>query len=86
MSVLGSCFALGIVFLICLVYFRNKYFLTRASKYYIVCLLLTLVSALVNIVKIYVERSGYSPSLVCTVSTVNLILIMLTVSINRVAV
>lgn len=78
MTVLGSCFALGIVFLICLVFFRNKYFLTRASKYYIVCLLLTLVSAVVNVVKIYVVRSTYSPTTVYAVSTVNLLFTIFT--------
>lgn len=49
MSIIGSSFAFGIVMLISLVYFRNKYFLSRSSKYYIASLLLTIASALANI-------------------------------------
>ena len=78
MSIIGSGFALGIVFLICLVFFRNRYFLTRASRYYIVCLALTIVSGAMNIVKIWAVRAEFSTAWVHTVSTVNLLLTMVT--------
>lgn len=49
MSVLGNCFAIGLLLIISLVYFQNKYFLTKAAKYFAVCLIFSSISAAANI-------------------------------------
>ena len=61
MSIIGSSFALGIVILISLVYFRNKYFLSRSSKYYIASLILTIAAALANISKTKIVKLSGAP-------------------------
>ena len=51
MTIIGNCIALCILVLIAQVFFRNKYF-TKASNYYISCLLLTLLAAIVNTLRL----------------------------------
>lgn len=82
MSIIGSCFALGIVILISSVYFRNRYFLTRASKYYIVCLILTALSALANICKSEISRiNGVPVWTVFAIGAINHMLIIFSTSV-----
>ena len=52
MEALGNFFAIGIFMLISMVFFRNKYFLTKASRYYIVLLIVTLASTILNTVAV----------------------------------
>lgn len=56
MAIIGNLFALGIVSLIALAYLKNKYFITRSSKYFIFCLLFTAAAILTNIYKIELVR------------------------------
>ena len=56
MAVLGNAFALGIVLLICAVFFKNKYFLNRASKYYMICLFSTLAATVFWILRTEIPR------------------------------
>ena len=55
MTIIGNCIALCILVLIAQVFFRNKYF-TKASNYYISCLLLTLLAAIVNTLRLEVVK------------------------------
>ena len=53
MAIIGNCIALCVIILIAQVFFRNKYF-TKASNYYVACLLLTLFTAIVNTLRLEV--------------------------------
>ena len=82
MSIIGSYFALGITILICIVFFRNRYFLTRASRYYVVCLILTLVSDVSYIGMMHLLEMGNAPTwLLYTAATISQILVIATTTI-----
>ena len=51
MITIGNYFAFGILLLIAMIFFRTKYFLTRASRYYAVCLTLTFLGTIINTLK-----------------------------------
>ncbi len=56
MTIIGNCIAICILVLIAQVFFRNKYF-TKASNYYVACLLLTLLTAIVNTLRLEVVKN-----------------------------
>lgn len=49
MVIISNGFAIGLILIISMAFFRNKYFITKASRYYVLCLMLTLLTALTNI-------------------------------------
>lgn len=51
MTIIGNCIAICVLVLIVQVFFRNKYF-TKASNYYVACLLLSFITAAVNILRL----------------------------------
>lgn len=51
MTIIGNCIAICVLVLIVQVFFRNKYF-TKASNYYVACLLLSFITATVNIMRL----------------------------------
>lgn len=60
MTIIGNCIAICVLVSIALVFFRNKYF-TKASNYYVACLLLSLVTAIVNTLRLEgVKRSLFT--------------------------
>lgn len=49
MIFIGDYFAIGLVIVLSLFYFDNKYYLTKASKYFVACLILTAMTALTDL-------------------------------------
>ncbi len=80
MEALGNFFAIGILMLISMVFFRNKYFLTKASKCYVVLLVVTLASTVLNSVAVECSANNLlSIPAMKAVGTLDLILLSLTV-------
>ena len=50
MNFIGDYFAVGLVIVLCMFYFERKYFLTKSSKYFVLCLLLTAATAVTDII------------------------------------
>ena len=61
MITIGNYFAFGIVLLISMVFFRNKYLTTTASKYYAVCLPLTILGAIIDTLRAEGIRTAIFP-------------------------
>ena len=79
MITIGNYFAFGILLLISMVFFRNKYFLTRASRYYAVCIMLTLAGTVINTLKAEGGRNALFPIwLTKTFITVDFLLMCIT--------
>lgn len=83
MTTISNCFAAGILLLVVIAYFRNKYFISIASKYYVLCLALTAVTLLVNTWRAESIRTAIhlSPSLVKFSATLDFTLMFLTTSV-----
>lgn len=83
MTTISNCFAFGILLLVVIAYFRNKYFITIASKYYVLCLALTAVTILINTWRSEsVKMVGYLPPwLIKFATTLDLALIFITASV-----
>lgn len=80
MITIGNYFAVGIILIISMIFFRNKYFLTRASKYYAVCLVLTFLGSIINTLKAEgIRKSGFFAMwLLKTFITVDFLLMFIT--------
>lgn len=50
MNFIGDYFAVGLVIVLCMFYFERKYFLTKSSRYFVLCLLLTAATAVTDII------------------------------------
>lgn len=61
MILAGDVFALGLIAILCLFYFKNKYFPTAASKFYSWCLICTAVNASVDILSTYFINNQIGP-------------------------
>ena len=61
MSIIGSCFAFVLAVLISSVYFKNKYYFNKASKYFVACLISTLAAAVTCIVRLEIRRIAAIP-------------------------
>lgn len=49
MNFIGDYFAVGLVIVLCMFYFERKYFLSKSSRYFVLCLLLTGATAVTDI-------------------------------------
>ncbi len=82
MTTIGNCFALLILAITMIMFFSIKYHITRASYYYTLCLICTLVTAIVNTIRIEsTTRLNLSPSAIKLCATVDFMLMILTTSI-----
>ena len=82
MTTIGNCFALLILAITMIVFFSIKYHITKASLYYTICLITTLTSAIVNILRIEVTtRFSLSPWLIKLCVTVDFAFMLLTTSV-----
>ena len=61
MILVGDFFALGLICILCLFYFRNRYFISAESKYYALCLILTAINACVDIVTAVMINNNLGP-------------------------
>ena len=52
MNLLGDFVALGLILILCIFYFESKCFLSPSGKYFVLCLPLTAVTALVDIASV----------------------------------
>ena len=66
MTIIGNFIAMCILALISRVFFKNKYF-TRASNYYVACLLLSFLVAIVNTFRLVAYEKGILPRVWLTV-------------------
>lgn len=62
MATIGNSLAFGLLILISIVFSRTKYYLTRASEYYRLCLILSFVTAILNTVRLESVRIGTAPA------------------------
>lgn len=82
MNTIGNCFAFGILLLVVIAYSKNRYFVTTASKYFVVCLALTAMSSVVSTLRIESLRAASFPVLfVKLFATLDFALLLLTTSI-----
>lgn len=82
MITIGNYFAVGIILIISMIFFRNKYFLTRASKYFAICLILSFAGTIINTLKAEGIRSAIFPIwLTQTFITLDFILMSVTTAI-----
>ena len=61
MILAGDVFALGLITILCLFYFKNKYFPTAASKFYSWCLICTGINAAIDILSTYLIINVLGP-------------------------
>ena len=81
MAYIGNIFALGIFLLISMVFLSNRYYLTKASKYYLVCLIITLFSAAINTVRIITIEGQMLPAWATNlIATLDFILMIATMA------
>lgn len=82
MTTIGNCFALLILAITMIVFFSIKYHITKASYYYTVCLIFTLVSAIANTIRIEVTtRFTLDPWTIKLCATADFMLMLLTTSV-----
>ncbi len=81
MATVGNCFAAGLLILITIVFSRNRNFLTKASKYYIVCLALTATSAIFSTLSAIAIQANNSPAQIILFTTLDFAFMLLTTSI-----
>ena len=78
MATIGNSLAFGLLILISIVFFRTRYYLTRASEYYRACLILALITAILNTVRLETVRFGTSPEwVVVGLATVEFLLVII---------
>lgn len=81
MATIGNSLAFGLLLLICIVFFRTKHYLTKASRYYRVCLILALATAAFNTMRLETVRLGSAPSwLVMSFSTLEFFIVFILTS------
>lgn len=81
MTTIGNCFALLLLAITMIVFFSIKYHLTKASYYYTMCLISTLVTAVVNTLRIEATtRFPLWPWAIKLCATVDFLLMLLTTS------
>lgn len=82
MTTIGNFFAFGILLLISMVFFKSKYFITKASKCYIALLAASFLSALVNTARVQALEYFSLPNwVIYTATSIDLTLIIATVSL-----
>ena len=54
MSTLGNCLAIGILIVISLVFLRNRYYITKATRWFGVCIIFTYLTAITNTFRTHV--------------------------------
>lgn len=81
MDTIGNFLAFGILFLISIVFFRTKYYLTKASEYYRICLWLAFVTAAVSTARLEIAKVASAPEwLLVTITTVEFFLVFILTS------
>ena len=81
MGTIGNSLAFGILILISIVLFRTKYYLTKASEYYRVCLILSFVTAGLSTVRLEAIKIGTAPEwLLVGITTVEFFFIFILTS------
>ena len=82
MSTIGNALALGILVLISLVFFRTRYYLTRASEYYRICLWMAIITAALNTLRLELVLAKVAPGFVLiALATVEFLLVFVLTSI-----
>ena len=81
MNIIGNCIALCVLIIIAQVFFRNKYY-TRASNYYVACLLLSFVTAIVNTLRLVTaEKALFSRVAISLIVSLDFCLMLLLTSV-----
>ena len=82
MTTIGNCFALLVLAITMIVFFSIKYHITKASYYYTVCLIFTLVSSIVNTIRIEsTTQLSLAPWTIKICATADFMIMMLTTSV-----
>lgn len=82
MDTIGNSLAFGILILISIVFFRTKYYLTKASKYYRISLLLSFLTAIISTARLETVRLSTTPEwLVVGITTVEFFIVFILTSI-----
>lgn len=82
MDTIGNSLAFGILILISLVFFRTKYYLTKASEYYRTCIWLAFATAALSTARLETARPCTVPEwLVVTITTVEFFLVFILTSV-----
>ena len=82
MTTIGNCFALLVLAITMIVFFSIKYHITKASYYYTVCLIFTLVSSIVNTIRIEsTTQLSLAPWTIKLCATADFMLMLLTTSV-----
>ena len=81
MGTIGNYFAIGILLVVGVMFLRNRYFISKATKYFRICLIFTMITALTNTVR--AETAEYlplPPVYVRITTTLDIIVSLLTTS------
>ena len=82
METIGNFLAFGILLLISIVFFRTKYYLTKASEYYRICIWLAFATSILSTARLEVARFSFLPEwLVVTITTVEFFLVFVLTSV-----
>ena len=82
MSTLGNYLAIGILVVITLVFLRNRYYITKATRWFGVCIIFTYLTAITNSMRTYVINStSSSDTLTKFVLTFDILFSLLTTSV-----
>lgn len=82
MNTIGNSLAFGILILISIVFFRTKHYLTKASEYYRICLILSFITSAFNTTQIAVASAAKYPSwIVIGITTTELLLVFILTSV-----
>ena len=82
MSTLGNCLAIGILFIVTLVFLRNRYYITKATRWFGICIIFTYATALTNTLRTHVMTCPpESDSLAKFTITFDMLFSLLTTSI-----
>ena len=85
MATIGNSLAFGLLILISFVFFRTKYYLTKASEYYRICLILALVTAAFNTLRLETVRLTSTPAwLSISLTTLEFVLVIVLTSMMAV--
>ena len=81
MGTIGNYFAIGILLVVGVMFLRNRYFISKATKFFRICLIFTMITALTNTVR--AETAEYlplSPVYVRIATTLDILVSLLTTS------
>ena len=80
MGTVANCFAAGLLVLITIVFSKNRKFLTKTSKYYIVCLVSTAMSAILSTLSILAHQANSSAWQIILFTTLDFAFLLFTTS------